>query len=856
MKPAPSTDRNDNLPRPLTPFIGRQSELADIGRRLAEPTCRLLTLVGAGGMGKTRLAIEAARQIQSSPDGVYFVDLQSVAAVESLATAVADALQFPLAGPESAHAQLADYLAGRELLLLLDSFEHLLDGAAQLSEWLRTAPGLKLLITARLALELQEEWLYRVGGLEFPPPGPEPNHHELLTFSAVRLFDERARRLNPGFSLSNELAPVIRICRLVEGMPLALELAAAWTKTLSCADVAAEIVRNLDFLASNRRNIPERQRSIQAVFDYAWQRLDGQEQTVFRRLSVFRGGFTWQSAAAVAGANPFNLSTLMDQSLLERQPDGRYRLHSLLRQYAREKLAVQPDELAQTRQRHAEHFIAFLAERLTDLMGRRQRPAMAEFETELDNVRAAVAWSLECKQLAAIRATVLPLATYLELRGRYLEAGLLSERGIAIAREAEPTPEMRLTLAGLLVELSWIYLRFGRLGEAAALAEEARELYRELSQPPIYGHSTDPLLVLGLIATVRGDYAAALALGQEGLQTSQSPDHPWNRQFAYYVLAGAALAQGDYQQAQLYAKGMYAAVEATGDRWTTAYGHIMLGDLAVAMGDEAAAQDHFEASYALRQEFDDPEGMAIALIRLAQLAEQRQAYSEAQQMYERSYELYQEINDRGGLATALHGLGRTAAAQERFQIAQEQYHQALKLAVEIQYVSLIHSLLISIGDWLTQIGQARRGLSLLALVTSHPSSPHEAKTRAERHLALRRPGEDAAILKAAVQEGQTSSLDAVLAELLTDLAGAVLADGLTEPAASSPSSPQLVEQLTAREFEVLQLMAGGRTNHQIADELVISAGTVKYYTSQIYGKLNVHNRTEAVSRARELQLLP
>lgn len=856
MKSGSATNRNKNLPQPLTPFIGRQAELYDIDQRLQEPTCRLLTLVGAGGMGKTRLAIEVARQFASSPDGVFFVELQSVSSADFLPTAVANALQFPLSGHESAADQLAHYFADREVLLALDGFEHVLDAAMLLSEWLRAAPRLKLLITSRLALDLQEEWLYPVGGLSFPPAGHEASEDELLTFSAISLFDERARRINPSFSLAQEIESVSHICRLVEGMPLALELAAAWTKTLSCSDVAAEIVHNLDFLASRRRNVPDRQRSIQAVFDYTWRRLHDQEQSVFRRLSVFPSSFSWKSAAAVAGATPPILSTLMDQSLLERQPNDRYHLHSLLRQYAREKLALQQDEEAQTRQRHVDHFIAFLKEQLGDLLGQRQRSAIAQFEVELENIRTAVAWSLEQQQLGAIRATVLPLTTYLELRGRYLEAGELSERGISIARASDPTPEALLTLASLLVELSWIYLRFGRLDEASALAEESRELYRELEVPPIHGHSTDPLLPLGFIATVRGDYAMALALGWQALQTSQALDHPWNRQFAYYVLAGAALAQGNYQQAHGYAQAMYSAVLATGDRWTEAYCHIMLGDLATTAGDYLAAQEHFEASYALRQEYEDPEGMAIALIRLGQLAERREAYMEAQHMYERSRELYREINDRGGLATALHGLGKTAAAQERFQTAQQQFHEALKLAVEIRYISLIHGLLVSVGDWLAQIGQTRRGLALFALVMNDPSSPHEAKTRAKHRLDRYRPGIDAEVLEAAVHQGQAGSLDNVLSGLLADLGGfALAATRSPETLSLPPESPDLVEQLTPREFEVLQLMASGLTNRQIAEELVISTGTVKYYTSQIYGKLNVHNRTEAVSRARELRLL-
>jgi len=383
----PADEPRHNLPVQPTPFVGREAELTELARLLDDPGVHLLTILGAGGMGKTRLALEAgAAQMGNFERGVYFVSLAPLQSIEAIVPTVAEALGFSFYTDAEGGAkaeprqQLLDYLRQKRMLILMDNFEHLLDGVNLVTDILETAPDVKILAASRARLSVQGEHLFHLTGMDFPDwETPE----DAAECSAVKLFLQSARRTRPGFELvTDDLKYISRICRLVRGMPLGILMVAAWVEMLTPAEIAGEIGQGLDFLETDLRDVPERQRSMRAVFDHSWNLLTEREQEVFQGLSVFRGGFTRQAAQRVTVASLRELMALVNKSLLRRAPTGRYEVHELLRQYAAEKLDQSPSASETARDRHRAYYTAALQGWCEDLKGPRQRTALAEMDAE------------------------------------------------------------------------------------------------------------------------------------------------------------------------------------------------------------------------------------------------------------------------------------------------------------------------------------------------------------------------------------------------------------------------------------------------------------------------------------------
>jgi predicted ATPase/DNA-binding CsgD family transcriptional regulator len=849
-----SPNAEHGFPPQPTPFIGRSAELAEIGSLLATPTCRLLMLLGPGGIGKTRLAIEAATgSVTLFVHGIYFVALQPLPSTGFLASAIADAVRIPLSGQTDPHAQLLHYLRDKHILLVLDNFEHLLNEAERLADLLSHAPRVKLLVTSREALNLQEEWLYPVQGLPFPGRRAAD---QLTDYSAVRLFVERAQRVRHDFSLASEHEGVVRICQLVEGMPLALELAAAWAKTLSCAAIAEEIERSLAFLATNLRNVPERHRSTRAVFDQTWQSLTEVERNAFKRLAVFRGGFGREAAAEVAGACLSMLLALADKSLLQIEPGGRHHLHEVLRQHAEERWGT-PEEALSIQAMHSDYYARYLHDRLEDILGRRQREVVAEIEAELENVRAAWHWAVERANVEALEKSAGTLAQFYQMQSRYLEGAVVFEQAARRLATTEDTAPADLARVGVLTALGWFYVRVGRIEEAENVLTECRALFCSLGMPSVPGLGTDPRLELGFIACARGDYGAAAGLAEQARQTAELLDHPWNRQVAYDLLSRAVLYQGQPEMAQRYAQIAYAVTQETQDRWFMAYCLNQLGNVAHALGDDTAAHGHYAASYALREEMDDPEGMAVALNHLGQIARLRGNESEAKQLYQRSLAIFQDIADPGGLMTSLAGLGGTMCGLGEYESAREYLQSGLEISLTKQLVPHTFTTLVHAGELLLRTGRRELGLEVLTVTLHHPASGREAQEHARQLLRRYRPELALKQLTPLLPREGPQTVKSLVVRIHAELQRT---GGPAEPGESVAGGhdrpPQtLLEPLTARELEVLRLVAAGLSNPGIAEQLIVSVGTVKSHLHNITEKLGASNRTQAVYRARELHLL-
>ena len=497
-----------NLPVQPTPFVGREAEITKLSGMLNDPDCRLLTIVGPGGFGKTRLAIEVARQqLGSFPDGVVFVPFASVTSITSMPSEITRALGLHLEGAQDATAQLFSYLEDKSLLLVLDNLEHLLGSLDLIHDLWEKTESVQLLITSREPLNLQAERVFVLSGLTAPAEVPVEQS------DAVTLFMQTARNRGYEVALSGSTTPsVVRICKLVGGMPLAIELAASWLKALTVDEIAQEISRGIDVLQASTRDVPERHRSIRAVFGSSWELLSESEREVLRRLTVFRGRFKRDAATVVAGASLFTLGGLVDKSFLTLTPSGRYEQHPLVQQYALERLAEHPLERAETQQKHGNHYLNFLQEHAPKLSSSNYKQARALLEPELPNLRAAWDWAIDQQQPEQLKSSAFALSKLHEVTEREPEGVELFAQAAASFDESDP--EHRAALGYVLIGQSAVgsSLAFN-LAEGASLLERGLELLRPL------GEELGVAWALSWLPTIRsqvGDEAQAQQYLREG----------------------------------------------------------------------------------------------------------------------------------------------------------------------------------------------------------------------------------------------------------------------------------------------------------------------------------------------------
>jgi predicted ATPase/transcriptional regulator with XRE-family HTH domain len=514
------------LPPQFTPLIGRVAELNTLDSLFSNAGLRLATIVGPGGMGKSRLALAVAERQLSTvrfPDGVFFVELVPVDTAEQIATKIANTLDFPLVGggrqTRTPRQQVLDHLRAKQLLLILDNCEHLLDGVCDLAvAILAETPGVVLLATSRERLNLRGEQLFPLGGLSAGDAA-----------DAVALFVATASRLRPDVIFdAGHLTGVARICALVDGMPLAIELAASWINALTLEEIAAEIAHDLGVLETEAYDMPVRHRSMRAVFDATWQRLDATERDVFAQLAVFRGGCTRVAAQAITGATLRQLHALVGKSLLQHHPErDRYLTHELLRQYAAEQLSADPHKERAAREQHAAYYLGALAGHGSDLKGARQREALDAIEAESENVRAAWAWATGQRRTDLLAPALEPLGWFYKWRGRY-EEGLAACAAASTALAGIATPEALLTRAIALGWQSTFTFALGHIDDAIVLPEQALAL---LDVPPLSGCDTRAtrafLLLRRADVTTYHDAEAATVDTHASLALARSCADPW-----------------------------------------------------------------------------------------------------------------------------------------------------------------------------------------------------------------------------------------------------------------------------------------------------------------------------------------
>jgi len=786
-----------NLPVQATPFVGRQSVLNEIEDHLQDPDCRLISLLGPGGIGKTRLALEAARErLGRAGERVLWVPLAQVSSIEGMVSAVAQANGHPAYRASDPWQQVLDDLRDERMLIVLDNLEHLLDvdhpaghGAVDLvNTILRTAPGVRIMVTSRTRPNVQSECLLPVSGMAYPEsparaavgrgedgtgPGrgqdaPMPGH--TAGYDAVRLFVATARRVRPGFEPTDaDLADVARICRLVGGMPLAILLAAAWMEMLSPAEIVAQLKHGYDLLRVDLRDLPARHRSIEAVFDASWQMLDDTERETFARLSVFRGGFTWEAAEYVVDPSLRTLFSLVHKSFLQRDATGRYEVHELLRQYAERKLAEDPEEREKTADLHCAYY--------AQLSGREGR--WRGLPVELDNLRAGWRWAVSRARYADIARYGGSFTVYL-YQGLYPEAvtslewaaGLLrspagravdGDQGIALGivlielghvyQMRDPGAQVELRerlidegvsilrrlgarreLAGVAHWVAWTY-RLERDAEAVVVVEESLAFYREQGELAGVAALLD---VLGELAIRRGAYDEAERLSREALRIGKEHDDEFSHSYASLNLAKIAYFRGEYRRAVQGYKDSLERVEGRESDVAAAEMGSFLGDATLAMGDYQGAREiHGRLEVLWRK-------MALPWSETA------------------SGQYY-------GLAYSLLRLGDIALAFGEIARARECYREALAIAREHPHVALNLDVVVSHAALRQQSGEEERASALAALVLHHPSSGPEVRGRAQELIEQGEEGLPPDVFAAAVERGRVQELEATMAELFLRL---------------------------------------------------------------------------------------
>ena len=632
--------RRTELPIALTPFIGRQAEFAQIADRLADPHCRLLTLVGAGGSGKTRLAIEAARTLeQDYLNGVYFAPLAAIAAPDRLFDAIADAIGLALKPQAEARTQLIAWLRDKETLLILDNFDHLIAATDEVIALLKAAPDLKLLITSRTRLNLQAEWLIEVTGLA---------HAE-----AVKLFVQNATRSLPDFVAD---AGVARICDLVQGVPLAIELAAAWVRDESCTVIADQIERSLDFLATAQRDVPERHRSLRAVFDQSWQLLNATERDGFSRLAVFRGGFDHAAAQRVAAADGKLLAALANKSLIRRVAADRYDLHEMTRQYALEKLAEQLELAEATRLQYTQHFADWLHQLAPQFRSAQRRAAVSSVAVDWENVGQAWQWAATHDRAAEIDRMLDSVYQFCVARGRFQEGGDLFAPVINQVRD-QPLVVAR------------VRARYGALLQHRSQYDAARvELENGLAMFDRFNAVDDQIfahLKLTDLLRRQGEGAPAIQHGEQAAALARTCGDDRGLAEALHELGTIHYRQGAVSEARAMFEESRTAAQRSGDPSVLTLALNMLGDIACHAGDYVTGQQIFEECLRISRELDEPYRVAVHLNNLGTALHTQGRLTEARAYYQESLDLCRQMGDEEGQVDCLEQPGRGRAVVGR-----------------------------------------------------------------------------------------------------------------------------------------------------------------------------------------------
>jgi predicted ATPase/DNA-binding SARP family transcriptional activator/Tfp pilus assembly protein PilF len=708
-----------NLPINMTAFVGRQNELLEVRNRCSNPECRLLTLVGAGGIGKTRLALEVARQSEDEfRDGVIFVSLAPLENSALLEATILEALGLKISGDQPQQ-QLIDHLRDKHLLLVLDNFEHLLESSAVISSILEHALGARVLATSREALGLRGEWVIELEGL------PNPDHFSALeSQDAANLFSTSARRVNSNFKLElGDLPDFSRICKAVAGMPLGLEIASSWTRVLSLGEIAEELEQDPDSLEISSRDLPERQRSLRAVFEHSWNLLRPVEQAILARLSVFRGGFDRDAALEIAGARLPSLLALVQKSLVQKNPEKRFELHSIVRQYSERKLEAL--DLQITLAKHSQYYLKNLEQAHLGLVGPQMQLMLEAINSDHDNFRAALEFGLQFDPVGGARICH-NLESFWYVRGHHTE-------GLTWAKRYLEHPDLQqpnATRVQLLFCASSLSKEVGQYQESRAWSLERLALCQKLGD--VIGQAKTERF-LGVLAREQGHLPEARERLERAVAQSQNLNQPMEH----------SIANND------------------------------LGIVYAYQDEPLKAQDCFQKSLSIKRELGDQQGIAYALGNLAQIAFMLGNAEHAHHIELESLALKRELGDLQGIANSLANLGENALKENDYDQARSYFDESLSILRTLGRRFTIGELFQSYVELARREGQFERSLRLIgAILNLHRSIGAqirpENQEKHERILNEARAHLGNAKLEQVQSEGENANLETMIAYALRE----------------------------------------------------------------------------------------
>lgn len=732
--------RRHNLPVATAPFVGRSEELSQIQAQLARPSCRLLTLVGPGGIGKTRLALQMAQTaVGTYLNGVFFVPLAAVPAPEFIVPAIAEAVGFTFSGAAAPKSQLLSYLQAKEMLLVLDNFEHVLAGSPLLAEMSQTLPDVKLLVTSRERLNLQTEWSFEVG----PLPLTGTKRDEIG--DAQALFVQMAQRAQPDFELTAESqADVAKICHLVAGVPLGIELASAWVRQLSCAEIAQELAQGIDFLQTRAGDVPDRHRSLQAVFDHSWALLEPGEQQALMQLTVFRGGFTREAARQVTEASFWTLTALVDKSLLHREANGRFEMLEMVRQFAAVRLAALPELEVAAHARQSQYYLLLLHQQESCWHTDARQSALDLLSPEIENIRAAWRWAVTALEDPSLDAVGAKAADWLDqalvsLFFLYESRGWFQDGAAAFGWALAALEEVASSALPTHPAYGRLLVRYGRFATFLGQYEKAQKLLEKaFGQLQTAGSKKEISLChsyLSIVVSFQGNYTRALAEAEASFQLNQALNHLPGLAFSQNLLGTLAHRMGEYESAREHFEASLALRRQLGDKHGTAVALNNLGNLANAQEDLTAARSYYEESQLIFKEINHTPGRATTLGNAGVVAMRLGELAESRQLHEESLILKQELGNRRSIGISLINLGEVTYLLGEADASRRAFHEALRLTMEIQAQPLTLDALVGLAALLSQEDQAEQAVRLLVLARHHPASTSETQAKAAQQLA-------------------------------------------------------------------------------------------------------------------------